>query len=239
MLKKTAPIGEELIEIIPNTIDNPSNAFAIDKDSNIIALPIKNGVVNILPQLVTSISISGASAITSNNKTEAYSATIQPDYATNKAVTWSVDNPSVASIDTNGILTPVTNGTVNVIATATDGSGVTGQKTVIITGQKADLFNLPLSGATISPSFSSTTYTYSATVLSNVTSVVITPQTQDGSTYEIKNNGTLISGTTVNLSQGLNSITIKVSKPNTLDSTYTIINKRAACNSISYREAAQ
>lgn len=66
-------------------------------------------------------------------QTYQYSAVVTPDNATNKSVTWSVDNGTgAATIDTNGVLTPTSLGTVTVKATAVDGSGVVGSKTVTI-----------------------------------------------------------------------------------------------------------
>ena len=50
---------------------------------------------------------------------------ITPDSASVKKVTWSVNNPDIASINENGQLTGKSIGTVTVTAHATDGSGVT------------------------------------------------------------------------------------------------------------------
>ncbi len=51
------------------------------------------------------------------------------------AVTWSVDDPGVATIDTDGLLTSVANGTVVVTATD-DATGLTGSKTINVGDQK-------------------------------------------------------------------------------------------------------
>ena len=88
------------------------------------------------PVLVTSIAISGGTAITTAKGTLALIATITPATAANKTVTWSVDNSAVATIDPKtGILTAVTNGTVVVTATANDGSKVKATASIIISGQ--------------------------------------------------------------------------------------------------------
>jgi len=60
------------------------------------------------------------------------SATVLPEYASNKAVSWSSSNSGVARVDTSGIVTPITVGTTTITATATDGSGVSDSITVTV-----------------------------------------------------------------------------------------------------------
>ncbi|GHV65841.1 hypothetical protein FACS1894199_07660 [Bacteroidia bacterium] len=51
------------------------------------------------------------------------SATIHPTTATNKAITWSSDNPSIATVDTdNGTIRAKAEGTANITATTADGN---------------------------------------------------------------------------------------------------------------------
>ncbi|OMF13689.1 hypothetical protein BK133_30810, partial [Paenibacillus sp. FSL H8-0548] len=57
-----------------------------------------------------------------------------PADASQKSVTWSVENGTgSATINASGLLTPVSAGTVTVKATATDGTGVVGTKVITIT----------------------------------------------------------------------------------------------------------
>lgn len=68
-------------------------------------------------------------------------ADVQPDFAANTDVTWSVPAANgVATIDVSGLLTAEGDGTVTVTATANDGSGVTGTADVEVTGQSIGLF---------------------------------------------------------------------------------------------------
>ena len=63
-----------------------------------------------------------------------YTAVITPEEATNQSVTWSIENiTGEAVIDITGLVTTVSPGTIRVIAAANDGSGVTGDKEVLIT----------------------------------------------------------------------------------------------------------
>jgi hypothetical protein len=47
-------------------------------------------------------------------------------------VTWKVDKPEVASVDSTGLLTSISNGVVEVTATAKDGSGVSGSRKITV-----------------------------------------------------------------------------------------------------------
>jgi uncharacterized protein YjdB len=49
-------------------------------------------------------------------------ATISPNNATNKTTTWSIDNSSVASVDSNGNISAKSQGVAVVTATTTDGN---------------------------------------------------------------------------------------------------------------------
>lgn len=52
------------------------------------------------------------------NATQQLTATVLPENATNKAVTWSSSDTSVATVDATGLVTPVAKGTVTITATA-------------------------------------------------------------------------------------------------------------------------
>ena len=62
-------------------------------------------------------------------------ATVLPTTATNKAVTYSISNSSIASInEITGVVTPLANGTVSVYATSTNGEKIA-STTIAISGQ--------------------------------------------------------------------------------------------------------
>lgn len=82
--------------------------------------------------LVNSISIQGN--FIEDGGTSQLTAIVFPEDATNKEVEWSVSNESVATIDQNGLLTAVSNGIVTVTASATDDSGVSGSKSIDVSG---------------------------------------------------------------------------------------------------------
>jgi uncharacterized protein YjdB len=88
---------------------------------------------------VTNITITGANGattITSNGGTLQLSAAVLPENATNKTVTWSIQNGTgQALINSNGLVSAIANGAVTAKATATDGSGVNGSMVITISGQ--------------------------------------------------------------------------------------------------------
>ena len=78
---------------------------------------------------VTSVSISDVSLAVGESQT--ISALIMPSYATDKRLTWSVDDASIATInETTGKITGVSQGTTTVTARATNGKKGTAQVTV-------------------------------------------------------------------------------------------------------------
>jgi len=87
--------------------------------------------------MVEEVTVTGETAITTDNGTLQMMATVSPEDATAQKVAWSVENGTGrASIDANGLLTGIVNGTVTVIATARDADKVEGKKKVTISGQK-------------------------------------------------------------------------------------------------------
>ena len=78
----------------------------------------------------------GEPVISTAKGTLQLSVMIQPENATNKAVTWSVINATgQATVNSNGLVTAIADGTVVVRATASDGSGVYGEIIISIINQ--------------------------------------------------------------------------------------------------------
>ena len=83
--------------------------------------------------------------ITINGKTEAVAggylvldATITPNDATNKVLTWSSSDIKVATVDQEGIVKAVNEGTATITAEATDGSKVKGTINIKVIGKKVE-----------------------------------------------------------------------------------------------------
>lgn len=67
---------------------------------------------------VTSISVNPTSATISNGSSKQITATINPSNATNKGVTWTSSNSTIASVDSNGLVTGKSVGKATITATA-------------------------------------------------------------------------------------------------------------------------
>ena len=70
---------------------------------------------------VSSVSLDKTSATLTEGETVTLSATVNPSNASNKNVTWTSDNPSVAAVN-NGVVTAVSAGTATITVTTVDGS---------------------------------------------------------------------------------------------------------------------
>lgn len=157
MLAEVLPI-DATDKTITWSVTNDSGEATIGTDGLLTA--VKNGTVTVIATAndgsnitgsmevtisnqaviaVTSITVtteSGATSISTKGGTLQMIATIAPENATEKSVTWSVSKVSGdATITTDGVLAAVSDGTVTVIATATDGSNVFGSIGITISNQ--------------------------------------------------------------------------------------------------------
>ncbi len=87
--------------------------------------------VDVENMLVSSINISGSNTVNVGDTLQ-LTAEVLPTNATNNLVTWSVDNQTLATIDTTGKLTALKAGKVTVKAVANDISGVYDEFEVVI-----------------------------------------------------------------------------------------------------------
>ena len=80
---------------------------------------------------VTGVSLNKTSTTIALNGTETLTATVTPDNASNKNITWASSDESVATVE-NGTVTALKVGTATITATAQDGSGVSASCAVTI-----------------------------------------------------------------------------------------------------------
>ena len=181
---------------------------------------ITNAPLTIKPKLAERIEITGDSRI---DKATKFIATVYPDYTTDKSVTWSVDNESVATISADGILTPITNGRVTVTATANDEGKISESKTVDVTAY-AKITSLTSDTGVWSENFVPENYNYTIYVTKSTDTIILTPSSSGGT---LKLNGTdiIIPGfpQEIDLPETETTVTFdRDNVPNMTDNVYTI-----------------
>ena len=77
--------------------------------------------VTVNPHRVTGVTLDKTSLTLTEGDTETLTATITPDYATDKSVTWSSSNPNVVSVSSDGKVTARSAGNATITVTTTDG----------------------------------------------------------------------------------------------------------------------
>lgn len=86
---------------------------------------------------VKSISISPSSPTVKENGTLRLSATVKPDNATDKTISWSSGDKLTATVTSDGTVTGIKQGTTSITATANDGSKVSSTVTLTVTSVPA------------------------------------------------------------------------------------------------------
>lgn len=102
----------------PITIEPENRAFR-DTDANIVPPQAVNGSITLKAKTVavTSVTVSPKTLDLEVGQTGTLTATVKPDNATNKTVTWTTSNDKVATV-ANGVVTAVGKGTATITATA-------------------------------------------------------------------------------------------------------------------------
>lgn len=96
------------------------------------------GKIIALGASITEITLSESSATLTEGEEMTLTATITPDDAVDKSISWSSSNPCVATVDNTGKVTAIAPGTATITATANDGSGVSASCEVRVVLGKCD-----------------------------------------------------------------------------------------------------
>lgn len=125
---KTLKAGNTTVSIWQKFVYDSSYAEITTTATDTVTFTITEPSTNVpvtgvtLNQTALSLGVGSSSTLT---------ATVAPDNATNKAVTWTTDNAEVATV-ADGVVTAVAEGTATITATTTDGS-FTANCTVTVT----------------------------------------------------------------------------------------------------------
>ena len=93
------------------------------------ALKLKDGILYLTCTSVTGVTLDKTTAALTIGETMTLTATVEPDNASGKTVSWETNAPEVASVDENGVVTVVGSGTA-VITAAIEGKEATCTVTV-------------------------------------------------------------------------------------------------------------
>ena len=164
-------------------------------------ITVSDGISEDVP--VAGVTISQNTATLQEGRTLQLMATIIPDKATNKNVSWSSDKPGVATVDENGVVKAVTVGTATITVTTEDG-GFTATCTVTVEElppTTVDVTGVILDKAEMELFDDGETGTLVATVQpSNATNKTVTWTSSDPTVATVDGNGVvtpLKAGTTV------------------------------------------
>ena len=109
------------------TVDNFGLVEAFNPGKATITVVTDDGtkkatcVVTVKPTPVSSVSVAPTETTVYETESVTLTATVAPEKATNKDVTWSSDNTEVATVDKDGKVTGVSKGTANITVTTVDG----------------------------------------------------------------------------------------------------------------------
>jgi len=104
--------------------EHPMADYSFNLVASSAVIPVKDISVN--PTSIT---------LTSENNTVQLRATVLPEDASNKGVTWTSSDPSVATVDENGLVNAVAAGIATITATTTDGTNLEASCAVTVVRQ--------------------------------------------------------------------------------------------------------
>ena len=148
------------------------------------SITVKNSVV-----YVTSISLNTPSATLAVGDTKQLTATISPSNATNKSVTWSTNNSSVATVSSSGLVIAKSEGSATITCKAKDGSGK--YATCSITVKNSTVYVTSVNLSTLSATLAvGDTKQLTATISpSNATNKSVTWSTSNSSVATVSSSG--------------------------------------------------
>jgi len=194
-----------------------TSPITITADTTIKAIAFKDGMTqsavltifytNIEAAVpVASVSLNKTSTSIAVNATETLTATVLPNNATNKNVTWSSSNPAVATV-TNGVVTGVSAGTATITVTSAADSSKKATCLVTVSATTVPVTGVSLNTSTLSLTVGGTAGSLTATVApSNATNQNVSWNSNNTSVATVSGSGASI---TINaVAAGSSTITV-------------------------------
>lgn len=110
-------VSDDQWELVADSSD-PKSASLINTWFTVATLNVNSATVI----AVTGVALNKNSTTIVVNETETLEATVLPVNATNKTVTWSSSDPTVATVNSDGVVTALAAGTTNITVTTQDGN---------------------------------------------------------------------------------------------------------------------
>lgn len=98
--------------------------------------------VTVNPMLATSINLNQSAMNLTVGSSQKLTATVLPAGASDKSVTWTSSDESIATVDANGNVTGITTGLATITATTNDGSNLSASCAVTVSGITANAIRL-------------------------------------------------------------------------------------------------
>ena len=115
--------------------------------------------ITVTPIAVTSVSLDTNSTSVKVGKTITLVATVYPNNATNKAVTWSSSNTSVATVSNTGTITGVVAGSATITVTTADGNKTSSCTVTVVANTGEETFTISYTDLPTAYQTGSTVYT--------------------------------------------------------------------------------
>ncbi len=167
---------------------------------------------------VTGVSINEQNVTMYIGQTSSVSATVTPENATNKSVTWKSSDTNVVVVDNNGRLDAKKVGTANIIVTTNDGFKTSTVKVTVV-AQSIPVTGVKLNTSSMTLSKNGKSILKATITPSNATNKEVTWKSSNTSVATVDQNGTVTAknyGTaniTVTTNDGKKTATVKVDVP--------------------------
>lgn len=212
-------VGESTIKTVEGNCSNKVMSverphFGYSYGQYVVAYATPN-YTNTQTVAVKGISLSSTSLTMKADSTAKITATVSPSDATNKTVTFSSSDTSVAKVDSNGNITALKSGTAKITAKASN--GVSASCTVTVTEVKK------LSSISVVSSPTKSSYFYGEKFYQDGLKVVATYS--DSTTADVTSQCNVYGASTLNVGQ--RTVTVKYTEGSVTKSTTFTINVRA------------
>ncbi len=137
---------------------------------------------------VTGVTLSPTSISLNIGETSQLTATVSPSNATNKNITWSSSNNSVATVSNSGLVSAVSQGNATITVTTVDGN-FTATANVSVTNSTVSVTGVTLSPTSLSLNIGGTSQLTATVSRSNATNKLVSWSSSNNSVVTVSNSG--------------------------------------------------